>query len=191
MDSAAQELPRGWRLWALVPLLLAGGNGSMHAELSGVAHQVELALRVDDAVAVRLTGSLLWTHFGVSGPVALNMSRHWLRARLEGRVAALTANVCPGLTFEQIDDWWTGGTGGRPQTALVLTALSTKLPASVAAAVAAAGSLTLLGRAGAAISSPPAGAADPARAQGREAPAPPLGAGGRVQDCLRVRSVRL
>ena len=26
-------------------------------------------------------GSLLWTHFGISGPVALNASRHWLRAR--------------------------------------------------------------------------------------------------------------
>ena len=107
----------------------------MHAELSGVAHQVELTLRVDDAVAVRLTGSLLWTHFGISGPVALNMSRHWLRARLEGRVASLTANVFPGLTFEQIDGWWTGGAGGRPRTSLVLTALGTKLPASVAAAI--------------------------------------------------------
>src|SRR5258706_579428 len=42
----------------------------------------------------------------------------------------------------------------------------------LAAAVAAAGSVALLGRAGAAISSPPVGAADPARAQGREAPAP-------------------
>ena len=48
----------------------------------------------------------------------------------------------------------------------------------LAAAVAAAGSLALLGRAGAAINSPPAGAADPARAQGREALAPPPGAAG-------------
>ena len=46
----------------------------------------------------------------------------------------------------------------------------------LAVAVAAAGSLALLGRAGAAISAPPAGLADPARAQGREAPAPPPGA---------------
>jgi len=120
---------------ALVPLLLAGGDGSMHAELSGVAHQVELTLRVDGAVAVRLTGALLWTHFGISGPVALNMSRHWLRARLDGRVASLTANLYPGQTFEQIDGWWTEGLAGRPQTSLVLTALGTKLPASVAAAV--------------------------------------------------------
>jgi len=120
---------------ALVPLLLAGGSGSTHAELSGVSHQVELTLRVDDAVAVRLTGALLWTHFGISGPVALNVSRHWLRARLEDRVASLTANVFPGLTFEQIDSWWTDGLAGRPQTSLVLTALGTRLPASVAAAV--------------------------------------------------------
>jgi hypothetical protein len=48
----------------------------------------------------------------------------------------------------------------------------------LAAAVAAAGSLTLLGRAGAAISSPPAGPADPARERGQEAPALPHGAAG-------------
>ena len=48
----------------------------------------------------------------------------------------------------------------------------------LAAAVAAAGSLALLGRAGAAISSPPAGSVDLARERGREAPAPPPGAAG-------------
>jgi predicted Rossmann fold flavoprotein len=118
-----------------VPLVLAGGRGSVHAELSGVAHQVELTLWVDGAVAVRLTGSLLWTHFGISGPVTLNMSRHWLRARLEDRAVSLTANVCPGLTFEQMDDWWMDGADGRPPTTHVLNALSTRLPASVAAVV--------------------------------------------------------
>src|SRR5207249_3843034 len=74
---------------ALVPLVLTP-DASMHAELSGVAHDVELAVRVDGAVAARFTGALLWTHFGISGPVALNASRHWLRATLEGRRVALT-----------------------------------------------------------------------------------------------------
>jgi predicted MFS family arabinose efflux permease len=46
----------------------------------------------------------------------------------------------------------------------------------VAAAVAAAGSLTLLSRAGAAISSQPAGSVDLARERGPEAPAPSPGA---------------
>jgi len=47
---------------------------------------------------------------------------------------------------------------------------------AVAAAVAAAGSLTLLGRAGAAISSPPAGSAGLARERGQEVPASSRGA---------------
>ena len=46
----------------------------------------------------------------------------------------------------------------------------------VAAVIAALGALTLLGRAGAAISSPPAGFGDLARERGREAPAPSQGA---------------
>jgi len=46
----------------------------------------------------------------------------------------------------------------------------------VAAVIAALAALTLLGRAGAAINSPPTGSADPAREPGREAPAPPHGA---------------
>ena len=48
---------------------------------------------------------------------------------------SLTVNYCPGLTFEQIDGWWMTGADGRPPSTQVVTALSTKLPASVAAAV--------------------------------------------------------
>src|SRR5262249_7104837 len=62
---------------ALVPLLLGPGDG-LHRELTGVAHDAGLTLWTDDAVDVRLQGSLLWTHFGISGPLTLNMSRHWL-----------------------------------------------------------------------------------------------------------------
>jgi hypothetical protein len=120
---------------ALVPLLLAGGTGSIHRELSGVAQPVELVLRVDRAVLARLTGSLLWTHFGISGPVTLNMSRHWLRAQLEGRSAALVANFCPARNFEDVDAWWTQRTTEKPLTTLA-TGLSIILPASVAAAIA-------------------------------------------------------
>ncbi len=46
----------------------------------------------------------------------------------------------------------------------------------VAAVIAALGALTLLGRAGAAISSPPAGSVDLARERGQEASAPSQGA---------------
>ena len=121
---------------ALVPLLLDGGEHSMHRDLSGVAHAAELILWTDGALAVRLNGSLLWTHFGISGPVTLNMSRHWLRATLERRRAELTLNFCPGRTFEDIDRWWTMRAKERPQ-ASVVTHLATLVPTSVAAALAA------------------------------------------------------
>jgi hypothetical protein len=59
---------------------------------------------------------------------------------------------------------------------------------ALAAAVAAAGSLSLLGRAGAAINSPPAGPADLAREQGREAPTPSHGGtGGAGNSAQRTR----
>ena len=83
---------------ALVPLVL-DGTDPFHAQLSGVSQPVELSIRVDGAVATRLSGSMLWTHFGISGPVALNASRHWLRAAIEGRQVRLTANFCSGDSF--------------------------------------------------------------------------------------------
>jgi predicted Rossmann fold flavoprotein len=116
---------------ALVPLLLADEADAMHRELSGVAQPVELTLRIDGAVAIRLAGSLLWTHFGISGPVTLDMSRHWLRARLEGRAATLTASFCPGQPFEGVERWWTTRTAERPRTSLA-SALSSIVPASAA-----------------------------------------------------------
>jgi predicted Rossmann fold flavoprotein len=72
----------------------------------------------------------LWTHFGISGPLALNMSRHWIR----NPGARLTVNFCPGQTFEDVERWWTARTGERPQ-ATVAKQLATLLPASVADAL--------------------------------------------------------
>ncbi len=101
----------------LVPLTLADQQHGLHRELQGVAHAVEL-----------------WTHFGVSGPVTLNMSRHWLRARLEGRRATLTASFTPGQSFEDADGWWTARALERPQTS-VHHSLATLVPASLATAL--------------------------------------------------------
>ncbi len=75
---------------ALAPLVL---EGEWHTALSGIAQPVELTLRVDDVKPERLRGALLWTHFGVSGPVAMNASRVWHRARLEQRSVRVTANL--------------------------------------------------------------------------------------------------
>ncbi len=114
----------------LVPLELESGAHPMHRELTGVSHDAEMTLWVNGAVELRLTGSLLWTHFGVSGPVVLDMSRHWLR----NPGARLTLNFCPGRTFDDVDRWWTGRASARPQTT-VSTQLATIVPASVANAL--------------------------------------------------------
>jgi predicted Rossmann fold flavoprotein len=118
---------------ALAPLLLDPADG-VHAAVSGVSHDVELAVWVDGAIAIRLTGALLWTHFGISGPVALNASRHWLRARLEGRPAALTVNLRPGRQFDEVDADWQRLAIAGPRVSVQAT-LASMLPASVAAAI--------------------------------------------------------
>jgi predicted Rossmann fold flavoprotein len=118
---------------ALVPLTLAS-DGGIHTQLTGVAHDVVLTVWVDGTALARVSGALLWTHFGVSGPVVLNASRLWLRARLEQRPARITLNFCPGESFERVDTRWTALASARPRVS-VLHALAETLPASVAAAL--------------------------------------------------------
>lgn len=84
---------------ALVPLVL---EGDFHRPLSGVSQPAELTVRAEGEKPVRLRGSLLWTHFGVSGPVVMNASGLWHRARLENRSVACTASFLPGITFESL-----------------------------------------------------------------------------------------
>jgi len=117
----------------LVPLVLRDDSG-MHRELSGVAHRATLSLWVDGKREIDLTGSLLWTHFGISGPVTLNLSRHWLRATLDGRAAALSVSFCPEQAFEGVDSWWVTRAAERPH-ASVHQSLATLVPASVATAL--------------------------------------------------------
>jgi predicted Rossmann fold flavoprotein len=116
---------------ALAPLLL---DGDTHVLLSGVGHPAMLTLRVEGSAAIQLEGPLLWTHFGASGPVVLNMSRHWLRAVVEGaRHIELWLNVCPGDTFESVEQWWLGQEKARPR-AQVSNVLATLVPAALALA---------------------------------------------------------
>jgi predicted Rossmann fold flavoprotein len=117
---------------ALVPL--TSGGDPMHEALTGVAQDVDIALWIDGAIAGRFHGALLWTHFGVSGPVILDVSRHWLRARLEQRDARLTISFAPGESFDSIDRTWTLLAEERPRASLHST-LAQMIPASVAAAV--------------------------------------------------------
>jgi predicted Rossmann fold flavoprotein len=115
---------------ALAPFLLS--DEDIHRELSGVSQDVELAVWIDGVIDIRLRGAMLWTHFGASGPVALNASRHWLRAQLTSRNAALTVSFRPTQQFDEVDDEWTRLASAHPRSS-VQTILGTMMPASVAA----------------------------------------------------------
>jgi predicted Rossmann fold flavoprotein len=68
------------------------------------------------------------------------MSRHWLALRSAQREGAaargveLTVSFCPGLTFDQVETWWTTRAAERPHASLS-TQLSAFVPASVADAI--------------------------------------------------------
>jgi len=83
---------------ALVPLVLPDGHPL--TALSGLSVDAELAVRSPTGkVLHRERGSMLFTHFGLSGPVVLDISRHWIASE----PATLTANLLPEESFESLD----------------------------------------------------------------------------------------
>ena len=92
---------------ALAPLLLPAGQWI--TELSGLTLPTELIL--SSATGKRLTacaGSTLCTHFGLSGPAVLDISRHWLVARHEAVAAGmppvkLSINWLPGMPADDVE----------------------------------------------------------------------------------------
>ncbi|MEM9345216.1 MAG: aminoacetone oxidase family FAD-binding enzyme [Planctomycetota bacterium] len=86
---------------ALVPLVLT--NNHWLTALSGITLNVELTLSGKTGKALhKQAGPMLLAHFGVTGPAAMDMSRH-LRDYVEEAPRRLTANVLPGKTFEKLD----------------------------------------------------------------------------------------
>jgi predicted Rossmann fold flavoprotein len=126
---------------ALVPLLLA--HTMFHADLSGLSITVELTTFIGGKVVDRRTGSLLWTHFGISGPVVMDASRHWTLARAHGQEVRLQCHFFPGLSFEQVEKWVITMAAARPR-GTVHNLLAERVPDRLARA--------LLQKAGVAVS---------------------------------------
>ncbi|MEA2336761.1 MAG: hypothetical protein QOE82_768 [Thermoanaerobaculia bacterium] len=83
---------------ALVPLVVEKGHWI--TEISGISVDAELSVKSPTGrVLQRHRGSMLFTHFGLSGPVVLDISRHWIA----NQPATLSANFLPGETFESLD----------------------------------------------------------------------------------------
>ncbi len=83
---------------ALVPLILERDHWL--TALSGTSVEAELILRGTNH---RERGSMLFTHFGLSGPVVLDMSRHWVAQRGQAGAPLLHANLLPDETFESLE----------------------------------------------------------------------------------------
>jgi len=114
---------------ALVPLVL---NSEMfHAQLSGLSHPVELSTIAGGKRIDRRTGSLLWTHFGISGPVVLDASRHWVIASAGGAAVELRCGFLPGEDFDGVHRWLVSTAAERPKQSL-LRCLAAKLPEKLA-----------------------------------------------------------
>jgi predicted Rossmann fold flavoprotein len=118
---------------ALVPLVL--DPSMFHASVSGIAHEVELSAWADGKRIDQRTGGLLWTHFGISGPVVMDASRHWIIARETGRRPELRCNLLPPDGFEQAERWLVSQAANRPR-ALLVSVLAQRLPERIAGAVA-------------------------------------------------------
>jgi predicted Rossmann fold flavoprotein len=87
---------------ALVPLRLAEGH--FLRSLSGLAAPATVEVRsASGRRLAALTGDTLCTHFGLSGPAILDVSRHLLAARAVDAAAGLVINWLPGLTSGELD----------------------------------------------------------------------------------------
>ena len=87
---------------ALVPLTLPDGH--FIRELSGITLPAALELRSGSGKKLAsFTDSTLCTHFGLSGPAVLDLSRHFLAAQLDDPASYVTINWLPALPAEQLD----------------------------------------------------------------------------------------
>ncbi|MEM1445940.1 MAG: NAD(P)/FAD-dependent oxidoreductase [Planctomycetota bacterium] len=116
---------------SLAPLLLAEGHWAM--SLSGLALDVELTLRGSTGKPLQTqTGPMLFTHFGLSGPAPMNLSRHATPELPCG--ATVTANLMPGESFETVEARLLRAAAEEPKRP-VLRLLATALPDRLAEAM--------------------------------------------------------
>lgn len=132
MATGGRSLPRtgsdgaGWAIlkrlghtitsthMSLVSLVCAGEF--FHGELSGLSHEATLRTFVDGKEADSREGSLLWTHFGISGPLAMDASRHFTVAQDAGREVQMKINFLPQFTPQALEAWLIAQSTQRPRS---------------------------------------------------------------------------
>lgn len=118
---------------ALVPLVLPTGHWL--TKLAGLSITAVLELSLSSGrVLARTRGPVLLTHFGLSGPAILDISRHWTACHYNGQHARLTANLLHGATFQQAETQLLAAFAEHPATSLAHV-LAQWLPQRLATAI--------------------------------------------------------
>jgi len=86
---------------ALVPLITAGKTAQ---KCQGVSlRNVSVTVRTNDKKTDAGFGEMLFTHFGISGPIILTMSRKIVDALAQKRNVQISIDLKPGLDEEKLD----------------------------------------------------------------------------------------
>ncbi len=88
---------------ALVPLVL---QPHVFAGLDGIAIPAELGVWADGRRVAVEVGPALVTHFGLSGPSPMNVSRHFSVGRLVGAAPEIRMSVYPGRAPTEVEAAW-------------------------------------------------------------------------------------
>jgi len=95
---------------------LAAGD-PLCAIAQGIKLEAALTLRVGGKPVARTRGSMLFAHFGYTGPAALDLSRHWHRA--EGEEAReVLASFLPDATEASLECAWLEAAAAEPRTSV-------------------------------------------------------------------------
>ena len=107
---------------ALVPLVL---SPHVFEGLDGLAIPAELSVWRNGRRVASETGPALITHFGLSGPAPMNVSRHWTTAPS----SELHMSFFPGRTAQEVEAEWLAAarTEGARQVASLLAHLPARL----------------------------------------------------------------
>jgi len=97
---------------ALVPLVLPDRHWL--TGLSGISLTVELVLQsASGKILHRQRGDMLLTHFGLSGPAIMDISRHWIAAHETDPRSRLSANLLPDQSFEEVEQKFVAAAAAR------------------------------------------------------------------------------
>ncbi|MGE5310517.1 MAG: NAD(P)/FAD-dependent oxidoreductase [Nitrospirota bacterium] len=87
---------------ALVPLETAG---DLAPQLQGLSlRNVRVRLRLNGKRVAELFGEMLFTHFGVSGPIILTLSKRAVDGLRQGQAVAISLDLKPALDERKLDE---------------------------------------------------------------------------------------